>query len=79
MVITVSGNAFLVYIDSELVANYDGADIDGFVSWYSKFKAGSAYAGTNYKVTAMAFYNRALSEAEIVEMNEYLKTLEVSA
>ena len=76
-----SGSALQVYVDAALVAEYDGADIGDFVSWYGKFNSVEMWSsGETVKVhTAMAFYGRALTDVEIVEMDEYLKTLEVSA
>lgn len=76
-----SDSVLQVYVDAALVAEYDGADIDDFVSWYGKFTVNDMWASSQtVKVhTAMAFYGRALTDAEIVEMDEYLKTLEVSA
>lgn len=78
MAIVVSGATLRIYRDSVMVASYDGADIEGFVSWYSKFKVANAYTGTVKGHVAFAFYKRALSETEVVEMDEYMKTLEVA-
>lgn len=78
--IKASDFALRVYVDATLAAEYDGADIDGFVSWYGQFNSSDMWAGSStYRVhTAMAFYDRALTDVEIVEMDEYLKTLEVA-
>ena len=80
--VTVSAKILSIYLDGELVATVDGAGIDGFVSWYdvyaSSIKNWWSSNETVKKITANAFYDRALSEVEVVEMNEYLKTLEVS-
>ena len=76
-----SDSVLQVYVDAALVAEYDGADIDDFVSWYGKFTVNEMWTHIQTVLvhTAMAFYGRALTDAEIVEMDEYLKTLEVSA
>lgn len=78
--IKVSASKFYFYVDAELFAEWDGADIDGFVSWYSKVITREIFTSgqTVLVYAAMAFYDRALTEVEIVEMNEYLKTLEVA-
>ena len=71
----VADSKLYVYVDAKLSAEYDGADIDGFVSWYDVFTSNQMYtAGAAQYYTAMAFYDRALTDAEVVEMHEYLKT-----
>lgn len=79
--IRASGSKLHIFKNAEQIAEYDGADIDDFVSWYGKCTVNSMWASENTILvsTAMAFYDRALTDVEIVEMDEYLKTLEVSA
>jgi hypothetical protein len=71
----VNGNALTVIMDTSKV-DFDGADYDGFVSWESKFLCGKP-VGDGYG-TAVAIYNRALTDIEIEEIRAFMKTLEVA-
>lgn len=76
--ITVDGNILKYYFNGVLKLTFDGADYDGFSYWTDKT---GIYGSTNINSitsTAFAVYSRALSDVEMVEMNEYLKTLGVA-
>lgn len=76
IIITVSTETLKLFYNGTLLDTFVGSDYDDFASWLSKstFKRrnDSGYA------TALALYERALSEVEITEINEYFKTLEVA-
>ena len=81
VVIRVSNGLLSVFVNSELVKEYNGNDISDFVSWYNNATIGTSWNSNSsvpILITAAAFYSRALSDAEVVEGCEYLKTLEVS-
>ena len=68
-----------IFVDGivKLTATSDG--LTDFASWA---KVGNIRATKNFgngQVTALAYYDRALSDVEIVELGEYFKTLEVTA
>lgn len=58
---------------------YNGADIDGFSRWIDTPYGNIAMAGDTKYCTAMAIYNRALTDSEIEAAREFMKTLEVTA
>ena len=58
---------------------YNGGDIDGFSRWLDKPCGNTAQTGDNVYCTAMAIYNRALTDTEIEAAREFMKTLEVTA
>lgn len=72
----VSG-ANLTMINDSSRKDYNGNDYEGFVSWNSKPGMGRTAYGEGYG-TAVAIYNRALSDVEIEEMRAFMKTLEVA-
>lgn len=76
--LTVDGSICKLYFGSTLVDTQDGSTIDGFVSWVDKLSCNILGGVTNGKLTQLAIYNKALSEVEIVELDEYLKSLEVA-
>lgn len=57
----------------------NGGDIDGFSRWLDKPYGNTVKMGDNVYCTAMAIYNRALTDSEIEEAREFMKTLEVTA
>ena len=71
----IDGSSFKLYIDGELAKSYNGTDYEDFVSWYSKVS--TMVFGDNYQ-TALAIYDKALSEVEITEARAFLQTLEVA-
>lgn len=74
----VDGNICKLYFGTELMQTDDGSTIDDFQGWYDKLDAASIIAGnTNGYFTQIAVYNKALSEIELVDMLDYLATLEV--
>lgn len=73
----ISGSSETMYLNAAKVAAYSGGDYDGFVKWEAAPTAGTTYGqGTT---VAAAFYNRVLTETEIVEVQAFMKTLEVAA
>ena len=58
---------------------YNGGDIDGFSRWLDTPSGNIANMGDNIYCTAMAIYNRALSDSEIEAAREFMNTLEVTA
>ena len=73
----IEGTTQTMYLNAVEVCRFDGADYDDFVRWAAKPTAGTIY-GMGATVAA-AFYNRALTEVEIVEVQAFMKTLEVTA
>ena len=71
-------DAALTIINDTSRKDYNGNDYEGFVSWDSLPQLGRTYYGTGYG-TAVAIYNRALSDVEIEEARAFMKTLEVTA
>lgn len=81
VVIRASNGLLTVFVKGEITNEFNGNDISDFVSWYSKATIGVSWnndVNVPILITAAAFYSRALSDAEVVEGCEYLKTLEVS-
>lgn len=75
--IVVDGNICKLYKDATLMDTRDGSTIDGFVSWYDGLNC-AILGGKDYgKLTQLAVYNKALSDVEMVDMIDYLSTLEV--
>lgn len=74
--IVVNGEIFKFYLDGELIKTYKGSNYNDFTSWYSKNVITTWY--NNGKVTAVAVYTKALNEVEVIELDEYFKTLEVA-
>ena len=58
---------------------YNGGDIDGFSRWLDTPYGNTIAKGDNKYCTAMAIYNRALTDTEIEAAREFMKTLEVTA
>lgn len=75
--ISISESEFKVYYDGECVRTVTAASLDGFASWQDA--AGICSMWNNCKLTAAAFYQKTLSQAEIVEASAFMKTLEVTA
>ena len=81
VVIRASSGLLSVFVNEEITNEFNGNDISDFVSWYSNATIGVSWnsdSSVPVYVTAAAFYSRALSDAEVIEGCEYLKTLEVS-
>ena len=77
--ISVNNNICKLYKDATLLKTIDGSTISDFVSWYDKLNAGILGGGANGHITQLAIYNKALSDVQIVDMIDYLKSLEVTA
>ena len=58
---------------------YNGGDIGGFSRWLDTPYGNIADIGDTKYCTAMAIYNRALTDSEIEAAREFMKTLEVTA
>ena len=58
---------------------YNGGDIDGFSRWLDTPAGNIADIGDTKYCTAMAIYNRALTDSEIEAAREFMNTLEVTA
>ena len=58
---------------------YNGGDIDGFSRWLDTPYSNTTETGDTVYCTAMAIYNRALTDSEIEAAREFMKTLEVTA
>ena len=58
---------------------YNGGDIDGFSRWLDTPYGNIAVTGDTKYCTAMAIYNRALTDSEIEAAREFMNTLEVTA
>lgn len=58
---------------------YNGGDIDGFSRWLDTPYGNIVGTGDTKYCTAMAIYNRALTDTEIEAAREFMKTLEVTA
>ena len=73
----INGETQTMYLNGIKIAEYVGSETDGFVKWESKPTFGTIWsAGT---VVAATVYNRPLSETEIVEVQAFMKSLEVTA
>ena len=74
----VDGNICKFYFGTELMQTNDGSTISDFQGWYDQL-SGVGILGdrNNVHLTQMAVYNKALSEVELVDMIEYLATLEM--
>ena len=78
-IMTVNGNECKLYYEGVLVKTIDGSTLTNFTSWDDKLAIGILGGKENGYVCQVAIYNRALTDVEVVETNEYLKTLEVSS
>ena len=78
-IMTVNGNECKLYYEGVLVETKDGSTLTDFISWDDKLVMGILGGKANGYVCQVAIYNRALTDVEVVETNEYLKTLEVSS
>ena len=72
----VDGNICKLYFGTELMQTNDGNAIDDFQGWYDKLEGICILNASGY-FTQVAIYNKALSEVELVDMIDYLTTLEV--
>lgn len=76
-IISVDGSVCRLYKDATLLKTVDGSTISDFTSWYDMLTFGILGSNTAGYFTQLAVYNKALSEVEIVDMVDYLTTLEV--
>ena len=75
----VDGNISKLYFGTTLVQTNDGSTINDFQGWYDQLNGIGVMGGNNNGyLTQMAVYNKALSEVQLVDMIDYLKTLEVN-
>ena len=74
----VDGNICKLYFGTELMQTNDGSTISDFQGWYDQLTGISILGDYQHgHLTQLAVYNKALSEVELVDMIEYLATLEV--
>ncbi|MCI5952545.1 MAG: hypothetical protein MRZ63_09565 [Anaerostipes sp.] len=74
----VDGNTLKYYFDNSLMITYNESNCTDFNKWNSApVSIGSIY-NSDY-VVGCVIYNRALSDIEVVEVQDYFKTLEVTA
>lgn len=78
LIVRVNGDAVSVYFDGTEYISDSGANYDGFDHWESKLTIRAIKNFNTGYLTAIAMYNRALDDTEIVEMEEWLRTLEVT-
>ena len=75
----VDGNICKLYFGTTLVQTNDGSTIADFQGWYDQLNGIRIIGGNaNGYLTQIAVYNKALTEVQLVDMLDYLKTLEVS-
>ena len=72
----VDGNICKLYFGTTLMQTNDGSTISDFQGWYDQL-TGIGMLGASGYFTQIAIYNKALSEVELVDMIDYLTTLEV--
>ena len=72
----VDGNICKLYFGTTLMQTNDGSTISDFQGWYDQLP-GIVMLGAKGYLSQMAVYNKALSEVELVDMIEYLSSLEV--
>ena len=69
-----------LYIDGQLKHTTNVSECTDFDHWLNVNDAqymGCHYSGVSNYVTACAFYNKTLSDVEVIEATAYFKTLEV--
>lgn len=72
----VDGNICKLYFGTTLMQTNDGSTISDFQGWYDQLPGITMLSAKGY-LSQMAVYNKALSEVELVDMIEYLSSLEV--
>lgn len=77
--LVMSDTELKLYSNGQLIATANSSDCTDFASWgISEGGFGCSFSGPGNYITACAYYNRPLSDVEIVEATEYFKTLEVT-
>lgn len=75
----VDNNICKLYFGTTLMQTNDGSTITDFQAWYDQLNTIGILGGNaGGYLTQIAVYNKALSEVQLVDMLDYLKTLEVS-
>lgn len=75
-VVRCNADTLSLFTDNQKLTEYNAANFEDFGKWdFPPVRP----KDTNQYLTAIAIYNRALSDSEIVDVVEYLKTLEVTA
>ena len=78
--LVVNNDTAKIYGDGNLLKTVESSAIEDFKAFVSSpIGAGVSFPNEGCYLTAVAIYDRALSDIEIVEVAEYLKTLEVKA
>ena len=75
LIMRVLNNTLDIYINGSLDTTLTGSNYSDFSSWVGQLTPQLIY-NEGY-ATAFAVYNKALSETEIVDLEDYLRTLEV--
>ena len=73
----VDGGTLKYYFDNSLLKTYTESDCTDFKQWKSAPVTINTIYNSDY-IVGCAIYNRALSDIEIVEVQDYFKTLEVT-
>lgn len=77
--LVVNNDTAKIYADGNLLETVESSAIEDFKAFVSSpIDAEVSYPGEGHYLTAVAIYDRALSDIEIVEVAEYLKTLEAN-
>ena len=80
IIIRVNNNILDIYCNGEVAQSADGSLYSDFDYWRnSGLNIRSMKNQTSGHLTAIAVYNKALTDVEVVEICEYLKTMEVTA
>lgn len=72
----VDGNTMKQYVDNELVRTWNGSDYTDFASWENEYRISNTNNDEG-KNTALAVYNRPLTDVELTEIQAFYKTMEV--
>lgn len=72
----VDNNIMKQYVDGVLAKTWDGNDYDDFKEWESQVKIENTDSLTGM-CTALAVYNKALSDIEVTDIQAFLESLEV--
>lgn len=77
LIMVIDGNILKIYKNAKLLKTLNGSDFTDFASWKTPTGIGAGFGDTMYTYFE-AIYNRALSEVEVVELDAYIQTLEVT-
>lgn len=77
LVMVIDGNYFKVYKNGKLLKTLNGSDYSDFSKWKTPSGITGGFSDKTFAYFE-AVYNRALSDVEVVELDAYIQTLEVS-